>query len=119
MSENYWASDSINISQTLYEKLNEIAQKRFGYTGRGIISDLVEEIIQSYVDKSKVRFLIKKEDRETPYRYEVAYIVTSVKPEDKDNDFVGVFFDLKSKESLLQIAKDAYGISEDEIEFLN
>lgn len=119
MSENYWSNDSINISQALYDKLDEIVQKRFGYTGQGIVDDLVEEIIQDYISRSQVKFLIYKQEFEGNYSYRTGYIVIPSKPEDKENDFVGVFFDLVSKESLLQIAKDGYGISEDEIKFVN
>lgn len=111
MSENYWASDSINISQALYDKLDEIAQKRFGYTGQGIVNDLVEEIIQDYVDNSK-RFQVTQKGLSY-------YEVIALKEKDKEDDFVGKFEGLTSKEALLRVARDGYGISEDEIEFVN
>jgi len=116
MSENYWANDSINISQVLYDKLNEIAQKSFDYTGQGIVDDLVEKIIQDYVDKSKRRFRVWCRDLN---RRGFNYEISAIKEEDYENDFVGEFEDLLGKEALLRVAKDGYGISEDEIEFVN
>lgn len=112
MSESYWASDYISISQALYTKLDEIAQKRFGYTGQGIINDLVEEILQEYVDKNRVRFQVTQKGLSY-------YEVVALKEKDKEDDFVGEFEGLTSREALLRVAKDGYGISEDEIEFVN
>lgn len=122
MSNDYWVedSDAIYLSKDLYQKLSDLAAKKNGgYTGQGIIDDLVEEIIQDYVNRNQVRFLIYKQEFEGAYSYSTGYIVMPAKPEDKYDDFVGVYFDLVSKENLLQIAKNGYGISEDEIEFLN
>jgi len=116
MSENYWANDSINISQALYDKLDEIAQKRFGYTGQGIVSDLVEEIVQDYVDKSKLRFRVWCRDLN---RRGFNYEVSAIREEDSLDDFVGEFEDLLDKEALLRVAKDGYGIEANEIEFVN
>lgn len=115
VSENYWASDSINISQALYDKLNELAQKRFSYTGQGIIDDLVEEILQNYVNKeNQIRFQVETHfDEIFPYVF-----ITSTKIEDQDNDFLGKM-DLPSKEAVIRVAKDGWGILEDEIEFVN
>lgn len=44
---------AIHLSEELYCSLIEIAKKRFGYTGRGIVSDLVEEIVQAYLSSKK------------------------------------------------------------------
>ncbi|MGL5079157.1 MAG: hypothetical protein ACRDBG_25435 [Waterburya sp.] len=48
-------SDAIYLSEELYSSLIEIAKKRFGYTGQGIISDLVEEIVQAYVSEKEIK----------------------------------------------------------------
>lgn len=119
MSENYWASNSINISQALYDKLDEIAQKRFGYTGEGIIDDLVEEIIQDYVNSpsiidSKAIFQVETHfDEFFPY-----VVISSTKKEYQDSDFLGKM-DVGSKDAIIRIARDGWGISEDRIQFIN
>ena len=45
--------------------------------------------------------------------------VINIREEDRDDDFVGRFNDICSRESLLRIASEGYGISEEEIEFVN
>lgn len=119
MSENYWTEDSIHISQALYDKLNEIAQKRFGYTGQGIIDDLVEEIIQGYIDNQRVPNPKAKFQVETYFDEFFPYVVvTSTNKNEQDKDFLGIM-GVGSKEAVIQIAKDGWGISENQIQFIN
>jgi hypothetical protein len=62
----------------------------------------------------KVRFQVETHFNEIfPY-----VVITSNDKEEQDNDFLGKA-DLGSKEALLRVAKDGWGISEDEIEFVN
>lgn len=119
MSENYWASDSINISQALYDKLDEIAQKRFGYSGQGIVDDLVEEIIQEYIDNQRVTNKKATFQVETHFDEFFPYvIINSLDKSEKDNNFLGKM-DVGSKEAVIRIAKDGWGISENQIQFIN
>ena len=63
-------------------------------------------------EKSVLRFKVSRKG----YCY---FEVSALKEEDKNNDFVGEFEGLSSKEALLRVAKDGYGISEYEIQFIN
>lgn len=119
MSENYGAEDSINISQVLYDKLNAIAQKRFGYTGQGIIDDLVEEIIQDYINSQRVMNPKATFQVETPFDEPFPYVlINSLDRSERDNDFLGKM-DVGSKEAVIRIAEDSWGISKDQIQFIN
>ena len=117
--EGYYVNDFeiVSLPKELYDKLSKIAEERFGYTGRGIVSDLVAELVESHVHKEyreKIRFQVKTcFNNKPPY-----LVVTSTWKEEQDNDFLGMM-SLNSKEALLQIAKNGYDISEDEIEFVN
>ena len=52
MSNSYKAT---YISKKLYQELSDLASKKTGgYTGQGIVADLIEEIIQNYLDSQKV-----------------------------------------------------------------
>jgi len=61
MSEDYYVSDfeTVSLPKELYDKLSKTAQERFGYTGQGIVSDLVEGIVDVWLEEEK----IKKEKR--------------------------------------------------------
>lgn len=91
------------------------AKKNGGYTGQRVINDLVKDIIKDYIDKSKVRFKVYVTDlNSVGFHYEVWW----VREEDTLHGFVGEINCLDN-EALLRIAKDDYGISEEEIEFVN
>ena len=46
------------------------------------------------------------------------YEVINTYDYDRENNFVGTFFDIVTKESILRIANEGYGIEENEIEFI-
>jgi len=57
MSEDYYVDDSeaIHLPKELYDRLSKIAKERFGYTGRGIVSDLVEGIVDVWLEEEKIK----------------------------------------------------------------
>ena len=106
---------SIEISKSLYDRVD-----KFGFVDKVIVSDLTEwvEIMedeQKLAEKnSKVRFKIYwKPNALVPH----CEVINNYE-EDSEDDFVGTFQDISSKESLLTIASEGYGIEEYEIEFV-
>lgn len=106
----------IEIPKSLYDRVD-----MFDSVEKVIMNDLTEwvEIMedeQRLAEKnSKVRFrAYLKPDAILP-NCEVVH----THYRDRENDFVGMFRDIVTKESLLTIASEGYGIKEDEIEFVN
>ena len=101
----------IEIPKSLYDRVD-----RFGSVDRIIISDLTEwvEIMEDEEKSADKRFKVYLNLSEAlPY-----YKVINTYSYDRENSFVGAFFDIVTKESLLRIAKEGYGIEENEIEFV-
>ena len=106
---------TVEIPKSLYDRVDT-----FGFVDKVIVSELKEwvEIMEDEQrlaeENSEVRFKIYwKLNALVPH----CEVINSYE-EDRDNDFVGTFQDIVSKESFLTIASEGYGILEDEIEFI-
>jgi len=57
MSEDYYVSDfeTVSLPKELYDKLSKIAEERFGYTGRGIVSDLIGGLVNVGLEEEKIK----------------------------------------------------------------
>lgn len=102
---------SIEIPKSLYDRV-----ERFGSVDRVIITDLTEwvEIMEDEEKLADKRFKVYFNLSGTLSYYEVI----NTYDYDRENDFVGIFFDVVTKESILRIANEDYGIEENEIELI-
>ena len=106
---------SIEISKSLYDRVD-----MFGSVEKVIMNDLTE-----WVEIMEDEQRLAEENSEVRFR---AYLkpdailpnceVVHTHYWDRENDFVGMYRDIVTKESLLTIASEGYGILEDEIEFI-
>lgn len=111
-----WEYVQIDIPKELYDKIS-----RFSDVEEAILQDMSEwvKIMEdeerlAEVESSKIRFQVETHfDEIFPY-----VIISSTKKKDQCNDFVGKM-DLPSKKAVIKVARDGWGISEEEIEFVN
>ena len=125
MSDCDWGYEDIKLSSKLYNELKVLAEKQLDNGDKGVVEGLVKEILTNYVEEKKEENK-KKEKYEEIRFYVYTYfemqrvpycIIEASRDEDKDNDFLGKI-DLRSKESLLRVARDGWGILPEEIKFL-
>ena len=109
-----WEYVQVDIPKELYDRIS-----RFSDVEEAILQDMTEwvKIMEdeerlAEIGNSKVRFQVTQ--KRLSY-----YEIVALKEKDREDDFVGEFEGLTSKEALLRVAKEGYGISEDEIEFVN
>jgi hypothetical protein len=109
-----WEYVQVDIPKELYNRIS-----RFSNVKDAIIQDMTEwvQIMEDEerrveIETGNVRFQISRKG-------ECYFEVAALKEEDRDNDFTGTFEGICSEEALLRVTKDGYGISEDEIEFVN
>lgn len=121
MSNNPWVEESeiIYLSKELYQKLVHLASKKTGgYTGQGIVTDLVEEIVQDYLDSQKVSNPKAKFQVKTHFDILFPYVeITSEDENERDNSFLGIM-SVGSKDAVIRVAKKCWGIPEDQLEFV-
>lgn len=105
----------VSIPKELYERV-----EKFGDIEEVILQDLTEwvEIMEDeerlYQKELKVRFYVYTYfNNFSPY-----VLVEAISRKDRGNDFVGKI-EVASKEALLRIAKNGYGVLPQEIEFVN
>lgn len=109
-----WEYVQVDIPKELYDRI-----ARFSDVEEAILQDMTnwvkimeDEERLAEIENSKVRFQVTQKGLSY-------YEVVALKEKDKEDDFVGVFEGLTSKEALLRVAENDYGISEEEIEFVN
>lgn len=105
----------VNIPKELYERV-----EKFGDIEQVILQDITEwvEIMEDeerlYREELQVRFYVHTYfNNLSPH-----VIVEAISKKDRDNDFVGKM-EVISKESLLKIAEEGYGVLPEEIEFVD
>lgn len=105
-----------HIPQQVWDKADKLARER-GWTVEAVLCDSLEKSFD-YSDKETEEKRFKVYCVESDIASFSYTEVINTREEDKDNDFVGAFSGICSKEVLLIMAREGYGILEDEIEFV-
>jgi hypothetical protein len=102
---------SIQIPKSLYHRID-----KFATVERAIIENMTEWI---EIMEDEERLIEKKFKAYFKFSGIMPYCeIINIREEDKEDDFVGTFSGISNKDSLLRIAREGYGICEDEIEFV-
>lgn len=113
-----WKYVQVDIPKKLYDRI-----ARFSDVGEAILQDMTEWVTimedeerLAEIENSKIRFQVSKKNLNEYGGFH--YEVIALKEKDKEDDFVGEFEGITSNLALLRIAKDGYGISSSEIQFI-